>query len=113
MIKLIVGKKGSGKTKKLMELVNEMYRYKELDDVNLGLLKDATEKLVLMLAPFIPHACEEMWEHLGHEDLVYRAQWPTYDESAMVQDTVEIVVQLNGKVKERESYGGDEQEHYK
>ena len=54
-----------------------------------------------MLAPFIPHACEEMWEHLGHEDLVYRAQWPTYDESAMVQDTVEIVVQLNGKVKER------------
>ena len=85
----------------IMELVNEMYRYKELDDVNLGLLKDATEKLVLMLAPFIPHACEEMWEHLGHEDLVYRAQWPTYDESAMVQDTVEIVVQLNGKVKER------------
>ena len=85
----------------IMELVNEMYRYKELDDVNLGLLKDATEKLVLMLAPFIPHACEEMWEHLGHEELVYRAQWPTYDESAMVQDTVEIVVQLNGKVKER------------
>jgi len=85
----------------IMELVNEMYRYKELDDINLGLLKDCAEKLVLMLSPFVPHICEEMWEHLGHEEMVYYAQWPSYDESAMVQDTVEVVVQINGKVKER------------
>ncbi len=85
----------------IMELVNEMYRYKELDDVNLGLMADATEKLVLMLAPFAPHIAEEMWEGLGKEGLVYSAAWPVCDESMLVKDTVEIVVQINGKVKER------------
>ncbi|MBQ1580040.1 MAG: leucine--tRNA ligase, partial [Firmicutes bacterium] len=58
----------------IMELVNEMYRYKELDDINLGLLADATEKLVLMLAPFVPHIGEEMWEGIGGEGLVYDAK---------------------------------------
>lgn len=83
----------------IMELVNEMYRYKELDDVNMGLLADATDKLVRMLAPFAPHICEEMWEGLGHAESVYDAQWPQCDESMLVKDSVEVVVQLNGKVR--------------
>ena len=83
----------------IMELTNEIYRYKELDDVNLGLLRSAAEKLVLLLSPFIPHVCEEMWEALGFEEPVYKASWPAFDESALVKDTVEIVVQINGKVK--------------
>ena len=85
----------------IMELVNEMYRYKELDDINLGLLTDATEKLVLMLAPFVPHIAEEMWEGIGGEGLVYDAKWPEVDESMLVKDSVEIVVQINGKVREK------------
>ena len=85
----------------IMELVNEMYRYKELEDINLGLLADATHKLVLLLAPFVPHIAEEMWEGLGEEGLVYDAKWPKLDESMLVKDTVEIVVQVNGKVKEK------------
>ncbi|MBR5640993.1 MAG: leucine--tRNA ligase [Firmicutes bacterium] len=85
----------------IMELVNEMYRYKELDDINLGLLADATEKLVLVLAPFVPHIAEEMWEELGGEGLVYDAKWPEVDENMLVKDTVEIVVQINGKVREK------------
>ncbi|MBR6025962.1 MAG: class I tRNA ligase family protein, partial [Firmicutes bacterium] len=85
----------------IMELVNEMYRYKELQDVNLGLLRDATEKLVLIFSPFAPHICEEMWTGLGMEGLVYHAKWPGYDESALVKDSIEIVVQINGKVKEK------------
>ncbi|MBP5750686.1 MAG: leucine--tRNA ligase, partial [Firmicutes bacterium] len=85
----------------IMELVNEMYRYKELDDINLGLLADATQKLVLMLAPFVPHIAEEMWEGMGGEGLVYDAKWPGVDESMLVKDTVEIVVQINGKVREK------------
>ena len=85
----------------IMELVNEMYRYKELDDINLGLLADATEKLVLMLAPFVPHIGEEMWEGIGGEGLVYDAKWPEVDESMLVKDSVEIVVQINGKVREK------------
>ena len=85
----------------IMELVNEMYRYKELDDINLGLLADATQKLVLLLAPFVPHIAEEMWEGMGGEGLVYDAKWPEVDESMLVKDTVEIVVQINGKVREK------------
>ncbi|MCQ2553608.1 MAG: leucine--tRNA ligase [Clostridia bacterium] len=85
----------------IMELVNEMYRYKELEDVNMGLLRDATEKLVLLFSPFVPHVAEEMWEGLGMEAQLYTAAWPTYDEKAMVKDSVEIVIQLNGKVREK------------
>ena len=85
----------------IMELVNEMYRYKELDNVNMGLLRDSTEKLVLLLSPFVPHMAEEMWEGLGNDCYVCKAEWPSYDESALVHDTIEIVAQINGKVKEK------------
>lgn len=57
------------------------------------------EKLVLLLSPFVPHICEEMWEKLGHSSAVYFESWPSYDEDALKLDTVEIVVQINGKVK--------------
>lgn len=85
----------------VMELVNEMYRYKELDDINLGLLACATDRLVRMLSPFIPHVAEEMWAALGNTESVYLASWPQYDPSALILDSVEIVVQINGKVRER------------
>lgn len=85
----------------IMEMVNEMYKYKEYDDINLGLLKAAVNNLVLILSPFTPHICEEMWQNLGHNQSVYQTEWPKYDESALVKDTVEIVIQINGKVKEK------------
>ena len=87
----------------IMEMVNEMYKYKEYDDINLGLLKAAVNNLVLILSPFTPHICEEMWQNLGHDQSVYKTEWPKYDESALVKDTVEIVIQINGKVKEKMS----------
>lgn len=85
----------------IMELVNEMYRYKESKDVNAGLLGKATKELILILSPFVPHICEEMWQHIGQEQSVSTMRWPEFDESALVKDTVEIVVQINGKVKEK------------
>jgi len=85
----------------IMELVNEMYRYKETDQPNPGLLKKAVETLILVLSPFTPHICEEMWEYVGHKNYVYLEKWPSWSESALVKDTVEIVVQLNGKVKDK------------
>ena len=87
----------------IMELVNELYRYKELPDVNEGLINACIEKLVLILSPFTPHVCEEMWEYLGHTGSLYNVGWPAYDESALVKDSVEIVIQINGKVKEKMS----------
>lgn len=85
----------------IMELVNEMYKYKESKEVNVGLLGKATEDLILILSPFVPHICEEMWEHIGKTESVTVMRWPEYDESALVKDTVEVVVQINGKVKEK------------
>ncbi len=84
----------------IMELVNEMYKYKE-GEINKGLYRAAVENLVLVLSPFTPHICEEMWEHLGHDSFICKENWPVCDESALVRDTVEIVVQINGKVKEK------------
>ena len=85
----------------IMELVNEMYKYKEGNDVNEGLLVKATKDLILILSPFVPHICEEMWEHMGETESVSAMSWPEYDESALVKDSVEVVVQFNGKVKDK------------
>lgn len=85
----------------IMVLVNELYRYKSLERQNNALLRHAILNLVLLLSPFTPHICEEMWQHVGHSKSIYQEPWPIYDETALVKDTVEIVVQLNGKVKEK------------
>ena len=85
----------------IMELVNEIYRYKEADEVNPGLLGKACKDLILILSPFVPHICEEMWEHIGQLESVSAMKWPEFDEEALVRDSVEIVVQINGKVKEK------------
>ena len=83
----------------IMELVNFMYKYKDGKDFNPELFKQAIHKLVLILAPFTPHVCEEMWSGLGNETSVHLEAWPIVDEKVLVRDVVEIVVQINGKVK--------------
>ncbi|MCI8609118.1 MAG: leucine--tRNA ligase [Firmicutes bacterium] len=85
----------------IMELVNEMYKYKEQPEINVGLLAKAVKNLILILSPFTPHICEEMWQHIGEKDSLTTMAWPEYDEDALVKDEVEIVVQINGKVKEK------------
>jgi leucyl-tRNA synthetase len=82
----------------IMELVNALYKYKEAT-INAALVKRTLEDLILILSPFTPHICEELWEQTGHEGTLYGAPWPEYDESALALDEVEIVVQINGKVK--------------
>ncbi len=85
----------------VMILVNEIYHYKAEADINTELLKFAMDKLILLLSPFVPHVAEEMWEHLGHEESLSRENWPDFDPDALVKDEVEIVIQVNGKVKGR------------
>lgn len=85
----------------IMELVNELYRYKEKGSWNHPLLADSIQKLILILSPFVPHICEEMWENNGNRGTLAEQTWPTFDPAALVRDTVEIVIQLNGKIKEK------------
>ncbi|MBR0374836.1 MAG: leucine--tRNA ligase [Mogibacterium sp.] len=85
----------------IMELVNEMYKYKQSASVNQPLLRDAIEKMLIALNPFAPHITEELWAELGHEDRIYQCSWPQYDESALVLDEVEIIIQINGRLKDK------------
>jgi leucyl-tRNA synthetase len=64
-------------------------------------LRIAVEPLVVMLAPYAPHLAEELWEQLGHETSVFEARWPSYDERLVQAEQVELVVQVNGKVRAR------------
>ncbi|MDU2292641.1 MAG: leucine--tRNA ligase [Peptococcus niger] len=85
----------------IMELVNGLYAAMDAyDDKRSPAIDEATDILVHVLAPFVPHLAEELWAALGHEASVHLEAWPQYDESALVQDEVEMVVQINGKVRE-------------
>ena len=88
----------------IMELVNAIYAYRqsaESIDLNHAVLRDALEKTVLLLAPFAPHLAEESWHKLGYVESVHRQEWPTYDPEKLLVDQVEVVLQINGKVRGR------------
>ena len=87
----------------IMELVNALYKYKQ-GEVNVPLMNDAIEKLILILNPFVPHITEELWNDLGHEDRVYQQNWPEFDPAALELETVEIIVQVNGKLKDKTAF---------
>lgn len=87
----------------IMELVNALYKYKQ-GEVNVPLMNDAIEKLILILNPFVPHITEELWNNLGHEDRVYQQSWPEFDPAALELETVEIIVQVNGKLKDKMAF---------
>ncbi|HWJ02589.1 MAG TPA: leucine--tRNA ligase, partial [Verrucomicrobiae bacterium] len=85
----------------IMELVNACYAYKDHPQQNLAVVKEAVSTVVICLAPFAPHIAEELWQSLGHGDSVHLQSWPDYDPAALVQDEVVVVVQVNGKVRDR------------
>ena len=87
----------------MMELVNALYAYKEaVAAPNAGLVYEATSALVKMLAPFVPHMCEELWDGAFDPTAsVHNQSWPEYDEDALKVDNIEIVLQVNGKVRGR------------
>lgn len=90
----------------VMELVNELYKYRE-GDVNQALFGTAVRTVIVLMAPFVPHITEEIWQDLGYEGSVHEQSWPSYDEAALVKDEVEIVVQINGKNKEKINIPGE------
>ena len=85
----------------LMELINDLYKYKELEDRNDAVIKEAIKAVAVILAPFAPHLGEELWLMIGKEASVFDIGWPDYDKSAIQLDEVEIIVQVNGKVRNK------------
>ncbi|NPV73818.1 MAG: leucine--tRNA ligase [Pelotomaculum sp.] len=87
----------------IMELVNALYQFREIpeSDRNPAVLREAVESLLLLLAPFAPHITEELWEATGHRGSIHLQPWPSYDPEAIAEDEITIVVQINGRVRER------------
>lgn len=64
-------------------------------------MKAVFSKLIIMLSPIVPHFAEELWQALGNNDSIAKASWPEYDPAMLVEDTVTLIVQVNGKVRSR------------
>jgi Leucyl-tRNA synthetase len=88
----------------LMEYVNDLYKFKTggFDD---SVWQEALESLVTLLAPFAPHVAAELFEQLGHKESIEEAGWPEWDEKQLVTDEVEVVIQVNGKLRGKMSVG--------
>jgi leucyl-tRNA synthetase len=92
---------------KMMMLTNELQRALEAG-VRGEAVREAAEKLVLLLAPFAPHIAEELWhEAIGRDDLVSKASWPTWDEELAKEQEAILVVQVDGKVRDRITVSAD------
>jgi leucyl-tRNA synthetase len=91
----------------VMELVNALYAFEAAapDRMAAGeraaLLREAIETVLLLLGPFSPHVTEELWEHLGHTESLFKQPWPTPDAAALARQEVTVVLQVDGKVRSR------------
>lgn len=84
---------------RLMELVNALYKYESDGHINATVFKDTCKTLVLLIAPFAPHFAEELWETLGESFSIFQQKYPEFDEKKTVKAEVEIVVQVNSKIR--------------
>ena len=95
-----------------MELYNELTSFTKnndiyTDDQSKAVFQEAAEAIVLLLAPIVPHMSHVLWNHLGKDGAVIDASWPVHDENALVQDSIQIVVQVNGKLRAKLEVSAD------
>ena len=90
-----------------MELCNELAKLDVEQEQSRAIMGEALRAAVLMLSPIVPHICQELWQALGHEGELLNAPWPEVDESALTRDQLQIVVQVNGKVRDRMDIAAD------
>ncbi len=85
----------------VMELVNALYKFDDNSEQGRAVMQEALEACVLLLSPIAPHITHTLWHSLGHENAVIDQPWPQADEAAMVKDEIQIIVQVNGKLRAR------------
>ncbi|MGN0179628.1 MAG: class I tRNA ligase family protein, partial [Monoglobaceae bacterium] len=88
----------------IMEMVNALYNYKENTpkaEYNGAILREAVESTILLLYPFVPHITSELWEVTGHDSDISVHEWPEADAAALVVNEIEIVLQINGKIRDK------------
>ncbi len=85
----------------VMELMNAIAKLDDNSEQGRAVLQESLELVVLMLSPITPHISHELWQMLGHQEAIVDASWPVVDEAAMKQDKIELMVQVNGKLRAR------------
>ena len=86
-----------------MELVNTLAKFTDDSANGKAIRQEALEAIVLMLAPIVPHICHQLWLELGHQQAVVSVSWPEVDSAALEQDSIELVIQVNGKLRSKMS----------
>ncbi len=85
----------------VMELMNALDRFTDSTATGRVLRQEALELIALMLSPIVPHICHALWQELGHPGAIIDVPWPAPDAAALAQEAVEIVLQVNGKLRGR------------
>ena len=82
-----------------MEMINTLSKYNDDSDNGHAIRQETLEAIILMLSPIIPHICKQLWQELGHEQDIIIESWPAVDESALEQDSIKMMLQVNGKLR--------------
>ena len=90
-----------------MELLNSVSRFDDDSATGIAIRQETFENMVLMLSPIIPHLCHQLWQDLGHDSVIIDCPWPQHDEAALVQETIEMVIQVNGKLRGKMQLSAD------
>ncbi len=85
----------------LMELVNEIASFTPDNEEDKAVFRFSIEKLLILLSPFSPHIAEELWEAIGNNPSIFEQRWPEWDEDVVREETIELVIQVNGKVRSK------------
>ena len=90
-----------------MELLNAINKFEDASEAGRAVEREALEAVVVMLSPMTPHICHALWQQLGHATALIDQAWPEFDETALELDMIELVVQVNGKLRGRVSVPAD------
>ena len=85
----------------VMELINELSKFNDDSEQGTAVMREAIESIILLLSPITPHITQQLWYEMGYDELLADKTWPVCDESALVRDEIELVVQVNGKLRSK------------
>ena len=83
----------------VMELMNSLTKFEDASKQGLAVMQESLEMMVLVLSPIVPHITHELWQALGHDENIVSHSWPEFDPAALVQDEIQMIIQVNGKLR--------------
>lgn len=83
----------------VMELMNSLTKFEDSSEQGLAVMQESLEMMVLVLSPIVPHITHELWQALGHDENIVSHEWPQFDPDALVQDEIQMIIQVNGKLR--------------